>query len=79
MEVINELEDRPRGMYTGAMGYINRDGSGDLSILIRCITTAGRKLSLATGCGIVTDSKPDAELAETHAKAKGLILALTEC
>ena len=78
MEVINELEDRPRGMYTGAMGYINRDGSGDLSILIRCITTAGPKLSLATGCGIVTDSKPDAELAETHAKAKGLILALTE-
>jgi anthranilate synthase component 1 len=79
MEVINELEDRPRGMYTGAMGYINRDGSGDLSILIRCITMAGHELSLATGCGIVTDSKPDAELAETHAKAKGLILALTEC
>ena len=77
MEIINELEDRPRGMYTGAMGYINRDGSGDLSILIRCITVAGTELSLATGCGIVTDSEPGAELAETRAKAKGLILALT--
>jgi len=79
MEIINELEGRPRGMYTGAMGYINRDGSGDLSILIRCITTAANELSLATGCGIVTDSEPAAELAETHAKAKGLILALNEC
>ena len=77
MEIINELEGRPRGMYTGAMGYINRDGSGDLSILIRCITTNGRNLSLSTGCGIVMDSEPGQELAETRAKAKGLILALT--
>jgi len=77
MEIINELEGRPRGVYTGAMGYINRDGSGDLSILIRCITTIGSELSLSTGCGIVMDSEPGQELAETRAKAKGLILALT--
>jgi len=77
MEIIDELEGRPRGAYTGAMGYINRDGSGDLSILIRCMTTYGRELSFATGCGIVTDSDPGQELAETRAKAKGLILALT--
>jgi len=77
MEIINELEGRPRGIYTGAMGYINRDGSGDLSILIRCMTTVGRELSLATGCGIVCDSVARQELAETRAKAKGLILALT--
>lgn len=76
MEIINELEDRPRGAYTGAMGYINRDGSGDLSILIRCMTTSGRDVRLATGCGIVTDSDPELELAETRAKAKGLLLAL---
>lgn len=79
MEIINELEGRPRGLYTGAMGYINRDGSGDLSILIRCITMVGDELSLSTGCGIVTDSQPVQELAETRAKAKGLILALTGC
>jgi anthranilate synthase component 1 len=77
MEIINELEGRPRGVYTGAMGYINRDGSADLSILIRCITTIGSELSLSTGCGIVTDSDPGQELVETRAKAKGLILALT--
>jgi len=77
MEIIDELEGRPRGVYTGAMGYINRDGSGDLSILIRCMTTHGRELSFATGCGIVTDSDSGQELAETRAKAKGLILALT--
>jgi len=77
MEIINKLEARPRGPYTGAMGYINCDGSGDLSILIRCITTIGNELTLSTGCGIVVDSDPGQELAETRAKAKGLILALT--
>jgi len=77
MEIIDALEGRPRGPYTGAMGYINRDGSGDLSILIRCMTQIDNKLSLSTGCGIVTDSDPDEELAESRAKAKGLILALT--
>lgn len=78
MEIISALEGRARGLYTGAMGYINRDGSGDLSILIRCMTMVGRELSLATGCGIVSDSNPGQELAETRAKAKGLILALTD-
>ncbi|MAF83357.1 MAG: aminodeoxychorismate synthase, component I [Chromatiales bacterium] len=78
MEIIDELEGRPRGLYTGAMGYINRDGSGDLSILIRCITMIGNELSLLTGCGIVTDSVPEQELAEARAKAKGLIFALTQ-
>ncbi len=77
MEIIDELEGRPRGMYTGAMGYINRDGSGDLSILIRSMTTIENNLSLATGCGIVTDSEPEQELAEARAKAKGLLLAVT--
>ncbi len=76
MQIISELEGRPRGVYTGAMGYMNRDGSGDLSILIRCMTVTGEKLSLATGCGIVTDSDPARELAETRAKARGLLLAL---
>ncbi len=78
MEIINELEGRPRGLYTGAMGYINRDGSGDLSILIRCITMIGDELSLLTGCGIVTDSVPEQELTEARAKAKGLLFALTQ-
>ncbi|MDH3977584.1 MAG: chorismate-binding protein, partial [Gammaproteobacteria bacterium] len=76
MEIIHEMEQRPRGLYTGAMGYINRDGTTDLSILIRTMTMHERKLDIATGCGIVADSDPEAELAETRAKAKGLLLAL---
>jgi anthranilate synthase component 1 len=76
MEIINELENRPRGAYTGAMGYFNHDGSGDLNILIRTMTTVDRTLTFATGSGIVADSDPMRELEETQAKAKGLLLAL---
>lgn len=76
MEIIHELERRPRGFYTGAIGYLNLDGSADLNILIRSMTLVGNRLSLAAGSGIVADSDPQQELAETRAKAKGLLLAL---
>ncbi|MBT8444537.1 MAG: aminodeoxychorismate synthase component I, partial [Gammaproteobacteria bacterium] len=76
MEIIDELENRPRGVYTGAMGYINRDGSADLNILIRSIAVTGREVSVATGSGIVADSDPQLELEETRAKARGLLMAL---
>jgi anthranilate synthase component 1 len=76
MQIIHDLEAHPRGAYTGAMGYINRDGSSDFNILIRTITTSGRRLSFSTGSGIVADSNPRQELEETRAKAKGLLLAL---
>ncbi len=76
MEIISELEGRPRGVYTGAMGYIGLDGSADLNILIRSMVVTGRRLSLATGSGIVADSDPRQELDETRAKARGLLLAL---
>ena len=65
-------------MYTGSMGYINRDGSMDLSILIRHFSVVDRELTLATGCGIVADSDPELELQETRAKAKGLLMALDD-
>jgi anthranilate synthase component 1 len=78
MEIIHELERRPRGFYTGAIGYLNLDGSADLNILIRSITLVGNRLSLAAGSGIVADSDPVQELAETRAKAKGLLLALQD-
>ena len=76
MEIIAELEDRPRGFYTGAMGYLGRDGSLDLNILIRSIVTQADKLSFAAGSGIVADSDPMRELEEARAKAKGMLLAL---
>ncbi len=76
MEIINELEAAARGPYTGSMGYLNRDGSLDLNILIRTMVREGDVLSLRAGGGIVADSDPEKELAETRSKAKGMIKAL---
>ncbi|MDX1252980.1 MAG: aminodeoxychorismate synthase component I [Gammaproteobacteria bacterium] len=76
MEIIAELERTARGPYTGAMGYLNRDGGMDLNILIRTLLMEGDRIELRVGAGIVADSVPEAELEETRAKAKGLLLAL---
>lgn len=77
MEIIAELEQTARGPYTGAMGYINRDGSMDLNILIRTLVKQGKQISLRAGAGIVADSIPERELEETRAKARGLLRALS--
>jgi len=77
MELIAELEKRPRGFYTGAMGYLGHDGSLDLNILIRSIELRADRILLAAGSGIVADSDPQLELEETRAKAKGMLLALS--
>jgi len=76
MEIIAELEGAGRGAYTGAIGYLNLDGSCDLNILIRTITVNGDALKFRAGAGIVADSNPAQELAETRAKAEGLLRAL---
>ncbi|RLA00778.1 MAG: aminodeoxychorismate synthase component I [Gammaproteobacteria bacterium] len=76
MQIIAELEQVPRGAYTGSMGYINRDGSMDLNILIRTMVCQGQRLELRAGAGIVADSNAQAELEETRAKARGLLHAL---
>lgn len=76
MEIIAELEREPRGAYTGSMGYINRDGSLDLNILIRSMVHAGHDIHLRAGAGIVADSVAAAELEETRAKARGLLRSL---
>ena len=60
------------------MGYLNRDGDLDLNILIRTLHVDGRQLRFRAGGGIVADSQPDAEVEETRAKARGLLLALEE-
>jgi len=76
MEIISELEGTARGAYTGSFGYLNRDGSLDLNILIRTMIKRGSKLDFRAGSGIVADSDADAELHETRAKAKGMLRAL---
>lgn len=76
MEIIAELEAAGRGFYTGSMGYLGLDGAMDLNILIRSMVVGPEELSFRTGAGIVADSDPAAELAETEAKARGLLKAL---
>jgi len=76
MQIIAEQEQSPRGAYTGSMGYLNRDGSMDLNILIRTLELRGRELTFRAGAGIVADSVPERELDETRAKALGLLRAL---
>lgn len=76
MEIIAELEQAERGPYTGSVGYLNRDGSLDLNILIRTLFLHEDTLTLRTGAGIVNDSVPQRELAETRAKACGVLTAL---
>jgi len=76
MQIIAELESEGRGAYTGSIGYINRDGSADFNILIRTMSLNRNELRFRSGAGIVADSDPGRELAETRAKAEGLLRAL---
>ena len=76
MEIIAELEGVGRGPYTGAMGYLSRCGRLDTNILIRTLICEDGVASFRAGAGIVSDSVAAAELAETEAKARGLLLAL---
>jgi len=76
MQIIRELEASPRLAYTGSMGYLNRDGSMDLNILIRSFMLEGDRLSFRAGAGIVADSIAQKELTETRCKAEGLLRAL---
>jgi anthranilate synthase component 1 len=80
MQIIAELEKMPREAYTGSLGYINRDGSLDLNILIRTMLQFEKNgvptVQFRAGAGIVADSEAESELVETRHKAKGLVNAL---
>lgn len=77
MQIIAELEGVGRGAYTGSIGYLNRDGDMDLNILIRTLTTRANRVDFRAGAGIVVDSDAQHELAETRAKALGMLNAIT--
>jgi len=76
MQIIAGLEDRARGAYTGALGYLDRNGDLDLNILIRTLEQHGSRVRLRAGAGIVADSDAQRELDETRAKARGMLRAL---
>ncbi|MDA1105715.1 MAG: anthranilate synthase component I family protein [Planctomycetota bacterium] len=69
MQIIRELERAPRGPYCGAIGCLSDCGSMTWSVAIRTATMTGAHLTYWAGCGVVAESEPKAEVAESHAKA----------
>jgi anthranilate synthase component 1 len=76
MEIIAELENRRRGVYAGAVGYLDFAGNLDFCITIRTVVIEGGRAYVQAGAGIVADSDPAAEYEETRAKARAVIQAL---
>ena len=72
MEIINELEPVSRGVYSGSIGYISHSGDLDLNIVIRTLVVHKETAYLHVGAGIVADSDPASEYAETLYKAQAL-------
>ena len=76
MQIIAEQEPSRRGIYAGAVGYLDFAGNLDFCIAIRTIVMLGRRALVQAGAGIVADSNPTAEYEETRDKAKALVRAL---
>ena len=78
IRLLDQLEPVRRGVYSGAIGYLDARGGADLAVVIRTVVLAGARAYLHTGGGIVADSEPHAEWLETLVKARPLLDALEE-
>jgi len=76
MSILHELEQGPRGVYSGAFGRLGLDGSADLAMVIRSIVLTPTGASIGTGGGITALSDPDEEIEETRVKARALLAVL---
>jgi anthranilate synthase component I len=76
MEIIAELEPSRRGIYAGAVGYLDFAGNLDFCITIRTVVIVDGRAYVQAGAGIVSDSNPTAEYEETRDKAQALLRAL---
>jgi anthranilate synthase component 1 len=76
MEIISALENRRRGVYAGAVGYVDFAGNLDFCITIRTVVIENGRAYVQAGAGIVADSNPTAEYEETRDKARAVIRAL---
>lgn len=76
-EIINELEPAPRGIYSGALGYLDFSGNMDICIAIRLAYKKHNQICVQSGAGIVADSDPASEYRECQNKAAAVISALT--
>ena len=78
MEIIDQLEPSNRGLYAGAVGYIDRTGNLDTCIAIRTMIIKDNKIYVQAGAGIVADSQPEMEFEETLNKARALKEAILQ-
>ncbi len=76
MEIIDELEEEPRGIYGGGIGYFSVDGSSDFAIAIRSVLVEDKVARVQAGAGIVADSVPEKEFQETERKMAAMKRAL---
>jgi anthranilate synthase component 1 len=76
MQIIRELEARPRGLYGGAVGYVADSGDLDFAIAIRTAVCRGGVFEVTAGAGIVEASVPATEADETRSKARGVLCAI---
>lgn len=76
MTILEDLEPHERGVYSGALGWIDLEGALDLAVVIRTAVVAGGAATFGVGGAIVADSDPAAEHDETTAKARALVAAL---
>jgi isochorismate synthase EntC len=76
LALLRELEEIERGWYAGPVGWTDLDGEGEFAVAIRSALLTGSRASLFAGCGIVADSNPAAEFAETRLKLLPMMSAL---
>ena len=77
-EIIDELESEARGVYGGAIGYLDFSGNLDVCIAIRTAVKKGGKVYVQAGAGIVADSVPESEYQECANKAGAVIEAIKQ-
>jgi para-aminobenzoate synthetase len=73
LEIIDRVEGRPRGVYSGALGFFAVNGTADLSVVIRTLVASPDRLAIGAGGAIVAASDPEAELEEMLLKARPLL------
>jgi anthranilate synthase component 1 len=76
MQIIRELEARPRGIYGGAIGYVATTSDLDFAIAIRTMVEKGDRFEVSAGAGVVEASVPKSEADETRNKARGVLCAI---